>query len=77
MTYTLVWDPMTNQVSDQVIVRDEDGAFIPFDEANKDYVEYLWWLDDGNAPTPATPQGGVTLPAQGNTVTRTVTRTRT
>jgi hypothetical protein len=44
MTYTLTNTP-------NVIVRDEDGAFIPFDEANIDYVEYLAWLDEGNEPT--------------------------
>ena len=48
MTYTLTAQP-------NVIVRDEDGAFIPADEANMDYVEYLWWLDEGNEPTPYTP----------------------
>jgi hypothetical protein len=61
MIYTQVWDHMQGQVSDTMIQRDEDGAFIPFDEANADYVEYLWWLDDGNEPNPATPPA-VTLP---------------
>ena len=50
MTYTLTAQP-------NIIVRDEDGvrSFIPTDEANVDYVEYLWWLEDGNEPTPYTP----------------------
>jgi hypothetical protein len=52
MTYTQVWDAMQGQVHDSLIQRDEDGAFIPFDEANVDYVEYLWWLYDGNEPNP-------------------------
>ena len=52
MTYTQVWDPMTNAVSTQIIVRDEDQAFIPFDDANIDYQAYLAWLDEGNQPTP-------------------------
>ena len=52
MTYTCVWDHMQNQVSDRMIQRDEDGAFIPFDEANTDYQEYLWWLNEGNEPNP-------------------------
>jgi hypothetical protein len=43
MAYTLTADPNT-------IVRDEDGAFIPFDEDNVDYQEYLWWLEQGNEP---------------------------
>ena len=55
MTYTQVWDHMTNDVSQTIIVRDEDGAFIPFDEANVDYQDYQAWLDEGNAPTPYTP----------------------
>ena len=48
MTYTLTAHPNT-------IVRDEDGAFIPTDPDNRDYQEYLAWLDDGNQPTPYTP----------------------
>jgi hypothetical protein len=54
MTYTQIWDAMRNQVSDNMIQRD-DGAFIPFDEANVDYQDYLAWLDEGNTPTPYTP----------------------
>jgi hypothetical protein len=30
-----------------------DGAFIPADPANRDYREYLEWLDAGNTPLPA------------------------
>jgi hypothetical protein len=58
MTYTQVWDAMQNKPSDSMIRRDEDGAFIPFDEANVDYVEYLWWIYDGGVPTPCTPPPG-------------------
>ena len=61
MTYTQVWDHMQGQVHDQMIVRDEDGAFIPFDPANVDYQEYLAWLDEGNEPKAATPPA-TTLP---------------
>ena len=61
MTYTQVWDHMQGQVHDQMIVRDEDGAFIPFDPANVDYQEYLAWLDAGNEPKAATPPA-TTLP---------------
>jgi hypothetical protein len=52
MTYTQVWDPMRNQVHDGMIVRDEDGAFVPFDPDNVDYQDYLAWLDEGNTPNP-------------------------
>jgi hypothetical protein len=52
MTYTMVWDHMNNQVSDQMIVRDEDHAFIPFDPDNVDYQDYLAWLAEGNEPNP-------------------------
>jgi hypothetical protein len=37
----------------QNIVLREDGAHIPFDSDNKDYQEYLKWLDEGNSPLPA------------------------
>jgi hypothetical protein len=52
MTYTQVWDHMRGQVHDGMIQRDEDGAFIPFDEANRDYQDYLAWLAEGNEPNP-------------------------
>lgn len=47
MTYTL-----TNS---QSVIRDEDGAFIPFDEANTDYRAYQQWLTEGNEPNPYVP----------------------
>lgn len=48
MMYTLTANP-------DIIVRDEDGAFIPTDPDNKDYAEYLAWCDEGNEPTPYAP----------------------
>jgi hypothetical protein len=35
------------------IKRLSDGAFIPNDPGNRDYREYLDWLDAGNMPDPA------------------------
>lgn len=52
MIYTQVWDHMQNQVSDRVIQRDEDGAFIPMDPDNVDCQAYMAWLDEGNLPNP-------------------------
>ena len=37
----------------QCIKRLADNAFIPFDPQNRDYVEYLAWLAEGNTPQPA------------------------
>ena len=37
----------------KTILRKEDSAFIPFDEANTDYQEYLEWVAEGNTPEAA------------------------
>ena len=36
----------------QCIKRLSDGAVIPFDPDNRDFIEYQQWLDNGNQPLP-------------------------
>ena len=42
MTYKLLQDPKT-------VLRKADNIFIPFDEANTDYQEYLEWAKTNTA----------------------------
>lgn len=41
------------QSNSDCVVRVSDGAFIPCDESNRCYQEYLQWVAEGNTPTPA------------------------
>lgn len=42
-------------VIDDVVIRTADSASIPPDPANRDYAEYLAWLEDGGVPDPYVP----------------------
>ena len=46
---------MYQLTSGDTIIRLSDNAFIPSDPGNRDYREYLDWLDAGNTPEPAPP----------------------
>jgi hypothetical protein len=35
-----------------MVIRTEDSAYIPPDEANRDYAEYLRWVEEGGVPDP-------------------------
>jgi hypothetical protein len=50
--YKLVGDTPQGE-SSTLIIRLSDGAYIPKDEANTDYQEYLKWLSEGNTPEEA------------------------
>ena len=44
------WKPIGGQ---EKVIRLSDNAFIPFDPANTDFLEYQKWLSEGNFPEPA------------------------
>jgi hypothetical protein len=44
---------MNYKIISEGVVERSDGALIPFDPANMDYVAYLAWLAEGNEPLPA------------------------
>ena len=52
MTYTYKLSPLERGIQASII-RIEDNATIPFDEANTDYQEYLEWVAEGNTPEAA------------------------
>jgi len=46
-------DVVSGVIDTKVIIRKQDNAFIPFDETNTDYQEYLEWVAEGNTPEEA------------------------
>lgn len=44
---------MKYQLTDGGILRKEDLSWIPEDESNADYQQYLEWVAEGNEPEPA------------------------
>jgi hypothetical protein len=49
--YKLFKDPQLGVIT--YVFNKTTGAFIPFDESNRDYQEYLEWVKAGNEPEPA------------------------
>jgi len=47
-TYKQLKNNLTNELDTKIILRKEDNAYIPFDEANTDYQDYLLWVAEGN-----------------------------
>ena len=44
--YTLIRDTISTEIVS--VKRLTDNVFIPFDEGNRDYQEYLKWVAEGN-----------------------------
>ena len=53
MTYKYIKNDIEGGNYTTCIQRVADLATIPFDEANKDYQEYLAWVAEGNTPEAA------------------------
>ena len=47
--------PYTYALTSNTTILRSDGASIPPDPANSDYVQYLAWVAEENTPTPYTP----------------------
>jgi hypothetical protein len=56
--YKIINNTITGEVN--CIKRLADNAFIPFDSANTDAIEFAKWLQEGGRPEPAEEGGTVT-----------------
>jgi len=52
-TYKLLGKGANDDIIPDAILRTSDGVYIPKDEANTDYQEYLEWVSKGNTPEEA------------------------
>jgi len=49
--YKLIKNYLNESIN--TVYKIDSNIFIPFDEANPSYQEYLKWLAEGNTPLPA------------------------
>ena len=48
--YKLIKNYLDGEIN--TVYKIDSNIFIPFDEANSSYQEYLKWLSEGNTPLP-------------------------
>ena len=53
MSYKKIKETEGAPFSTQSIIRKSDGACIPFDDENTEYIKYKAWLAEGNKPEDA------------------------
>ena len=53
MEYKFIKDLQGNTTTIRLTTEDEQIMFIPLDESNTDYQEYLKWVEDGGVPEEA------------------------